>query len=70
MNDRTISYSSIVFSYNLAEYGGAVFVEDGTNLGVCDSIPHQTPLLTHSPTLYINTDSESAAECFFNVYSI
>ena len=69
-NDMTISCSSIVFSYNLAEYGGAVFVEDGTNLGVCDSIPHQTPLLTHSPSLYINTDSESAAECFFDVLNL
>ena len=42
---------SVVLSDNFADYGRAVFVEDGTDLGVCDSNPHQVSLLTQEHTL-------------------
>ena len=69
-NEMMVSSCSVVFSYNFADYGGAVFVEDGTNLRDCDSIPHQTSSLIQERSHYTNTDSESAAECFFDVLSL
>ena len=69
-NEMMVSSCSVVFSYNFADYGGAVFVEDGTNLRDCDSIPPQTSSLIQERSHYANTDSESAAECFFDVLSL
>ena len=68
-NEMIVSSCSVVFSDNFADYGGAVFVEDGTNLGVCDRNPHHTSSLIQEHTHYAQ-NSESAAECFFEVYSL
>ena len=70
-NETVASCSSVVFSDNFADYGGAVFVEDGTNLGVCDSNPHQVSSLIQERTHCTNTQNpKSAAECFFEVLSL
>lgn len=69
-NKTVVSCCSVVFSYNFADYGGAVFIDDGTNLGVCDSIPHQISSLIRDHSHYTNTGSESAAECFFDIFSL
>ena len=50
---------SIVFSHNLADFGGAILVDDGTTVGVCDSNPHQTSFLLKK---YVNY-----TECFLQV---
>ena len=57
--NETVVYSSIVFIHNLAGYGGAI--EDGTDLGLCDSNPHliQTSSLIQERTHY--------TECFLRI---
>ena len=62
LNETTSSYSA-VFYHNLADYGGAIAVEDGTNLDVCDSNPHliQDSSLNQEHAHY--TDSE----CFLQL---
>ena len=53
------SCCSIVFSNNYADYGGAIFVDDGTSVGVCDSNPRQASSLTQKHPNY--------TECFLQV---
>lgn len=67
--NQTISCCSVVLADNFADYGAAVFVVDGTNLGVCDRNPHHTSSLIQEHTHYTQ-NSESAAECFFEVYGL
>ena len=60
INETQVSYV-IIFSHNLAVYGGDMAVEDGTNLGVCDSNPH--PFQTSS----LNKEHFDYSECFLKV---
>ena len=57
-NETEASYS-IEFSRNTADFGGAILVDDGTTVGVCDSNPHQTSFLLKK---YVNY-----TECFLQV---
>ena len=61
MNNYT-SCCSIMFMNNSADYGGAVLVDDGTNIGVCDSNPHQAPSLIQKYANY--------TECFLQVLDV
>ena len=61
-NETAASCCSVVFSNNFADYGGAIFVDDGTNVGVCDSNPHQASSLIKKRANY--------TECFLQVIDL
>ena len=58
LNKNTFFSYSVVFYHNIADYGGAIAVEDGTNLGICDSNPH---------TSFQNQGRAKYTECFIQV---
>ena len=53
---------SVMFSNNVADYGGAIAVDDGKNVGGCDSNPHKVSSLVHMETNY--------TECFLQILNI
>ena len=61
INYSYISCCSVMFTNNSADYGGAILVDDGTNIGVCDSNPHQAALTKRHANY---------TECFLQVLDI
>ena len=60
-NHSYTSCCSVMFTNNSADYGGAILVNDGTNVGVCDSNPHQAFLIK---------GHANYTECFLQVLDV
>ena len=63
-NETVVSYN-MIFSHNSADYGGAIAIEEGTNLGVCDSIPHLIEVQTSNSSLI--QECTHYTECFLRI---